>query len=483
MGDFDQKNNQEENFAELFEAYEKRLDNEVRVGEKIKVKVISIGRDTVFVDTGTRAEGVVDRKDLINDQGELQCKVDDALELFVVSLAHNEVRLARTLKNRGGDASVLADAYRAHLPVEGRVKEQCKGGFHVEIFHKRAFCPISQIDLYPSDDKDQYIGQTYQFQITQYDERGRNIVVSRRRFLEVEKDKAKVRVMERIANGQNVFEGRVTRLAPFGAFVEIDLGIEGMIHISELSWSRVEKPDEVVGIGQTVRVKAISAEEVGDNLKVGLSLKALAEEPWQQVSSRFNVGDLVSGKVKKCAKFGAFVELMPGIEGLIPLSEMSYTARVAKAEDVVRPGEIVSVMIKDIKADDKRMTLSLRDAEGDPWAQVPQRYAPGTRVEGRVEKKEKFGFLVNLEPGITGLIPRSELNNAFEPEAFEKMKAGDPVGVIVMSFDLAARKISLSVGDASADQEWQSYDQRSNSQSSMGTLGEKLKLALDSKKK
>lgn len=472
---------QEESFAELFESYSSGMSEDIQVGDKISGKVISIGTNAVFMDTGTKMDGVVDREELLTEEGELSCAVGDVLELYVVAANESEIRLSKAMSGIGG-LNMLMDAQKGAIPVEGKVLSTCKGGFNVEVIKRRAFCPISQMDIQYVEQADLYVGQTYQFLIKRVEEKGRNIVVSRRDLLEKEQEKARKEFFETL-NEDTILTGRVTRLMPYGAFVELIPGVEGMVHISELSWSRLEKPEDLVKPGDEVRVciLKITAGEKAGQQKISLSVKQVSQNPWETVADRLEAGAKVQGKVTRCMKFGAFVEIEAGVEGLVHISEMSYTKRVIHPEDEVKPGQTVWVMIKEIDLPNKRISLSIRDAVGDPWADVEEKFSIGQSVQGTLEKKESFGYFVNLEPGVTGLLPLSKIKASENASAIERAKVGDALTVTIESLQVNQRKISLGTGDAKVEEDWRRFTDTGGS--SLGSLGEKLQRALKQKQK
>ncbi|EFK05483.1 putative ribosomal protein S1 [delta proteobacterium NaphS2] len=473
----------EESFADLFEAYDKNVSDDVRVGDKISGEIISIGRDAVFVDTGTRIDGVVEKAELLNDEGELDCKVGDVLELYAVSVKGGEIRLSKSVAG-GGGLEILQDAYEESIPVEGKVKSLNKGGFDVLLGNRRAFCPISQMDIHYVEKPEDYVGEAFEFLITDFEESGRNIVLSRRKLLEKAVQKARKSFLENLVVGSEL-TGRVTKLMPFGAFVELTPGVEGMVHISELGWSRVEKPSDVLQVGETVMVKVlgVAPDEKSKQMKISLSIKQTADDPWLSVTDRFKEGDVVEGKVSRCAPFGAFVEIEPGIEGLVHISEMSYRKRVLKAEDVVSPGDLIQVLIKEIDSSRQRISLSMRDVEGDPWAGIAGKYGKGQPVEGTVEKHENFGIFVSLEPGVSALLPKSRIRESSSPGRIEKARPGDTIPVVIENVNVEERKISVGPGDAQDEGEWRRFVPGRDQNQGMGSLGEKLKQALAAKKK
>jgi len=477
-----EKEPEEESFADLFESYSAGMKDDLKVGDKITARIISIGKNSIFLDTGTKVDGVVEPAELLDKDGNLPYHEGDAIDLYVISQNEHEVRLSKAISGVGG-IELLQDAYANAIPVEGKVSATCKGGFHVEILQRRTFCPISQMDVNFVETPESYVGQTFQFLIIQFEERGRNIVVSRRKLLAKAIEKEKTAFLSTLNKG-DLLDGRVTRLMPYGVFVELTPGVEGMVHISELSWSRVEKPEDVVQVNDTVSVKVV---DIGENdkknqKKIALSMKQVSGDPWDTVTDKIHPGDKVNGKVTRCLDFGAFVEIAPGIEGLVHVSEMSYIKRIIKPDDMVKPGETISVLVKELDPKARRISLSLRAAEGDPWQEVPDKFRVGQVITGTLEKKEKFGYFISLAPGITGLLPKSKISAAEKPAVIEALKVGDPLTVTVEAIRLPERKISLASGDAADEGSWKSFAQ-AKTQEPSGELAEKLRQAMADKNK
>ncbi|PID73792.1 MAG: 30S ribosomal protein S1 [Desulfobacterales bacterium] len=446
-----------EDFASMFAAYSETLNDDIQLGDRVKGEIIKVGIDSVFISTGSKIDGAVDKSELMDENGDFPFNEGDSLELYVVGFSENEVRLSRAMSGQGG-LDAIADAYHGEVPVEGTVKEQIKGGFQVEVMKQRAFCPVSQMDTRYVDMPEDYVGHTYQFLISRFEEKGRNIVVNRRELLAREQEAGRKEFLESVTAG-DILEGRVTSIMPYGAFVELAPGVEGMCHISELSWSRVGNPRDVVSKGDTVTVQILDIKpgRQEGQVKISLSIRQAGGDPWTTVDTDFRVGDKVPGKVTRLAGFGAFVELVPGVEGLIHISEMSYTRRVNRPGDVVTPGQTVTIMIKDIDTGKRRISLSLRDAGDDPWTGVEDRYPVGAAVSGTVEKMERFGMFIQLEPGVTGLIPKSRLARAEKPGELEKLPPGAPVTVMVEEIQTEARKITLSPADMKDEDDWRKY--------------------------
>jgi small subunit ribosomal protein S1 len=473
----------EESFADLFESYMGEMKDDLRVGEQITGEIIAIGDENVFVNTGTKIDGVASKSELMDKDGSFGHKVGDVLTLYVVSKDDSEIRLSRAMTAESG-IDQLYEAFRSKIPVQGKVTETCKGGFRVSMAGKTAFCPVSQMDAVYVETPENYVGSDFEFLITRIEERGRNIVVSRREFLERQMAEQRQEFLKNNFPG-DVVEGRITRIMPYGAFVELIPGVEGMVHISEISWSRLEKPEDAVSSGDPVRVKILEikeSEKPGQQGRISLSIKQAAGDPWQEITEKFSIGDKTQGIVTRCADFGAFVEISPGVEGLVHISEITYRKRVLRAEDEVSPGQHVAVMIKSIDPENRRISLSMKDAEGDPWIDIENRYKPGDKIVGTVEKKESFGYFVAIEPGIVGLLPVSKINAAPNAREIESCKTDDPISVIIESINLSDRKISLAPADSADKEDWKTYKKTSTSGGSMGDLGEKLRQAMKNKK-
>ncbi len=468
--------NTEPSFADLLESYSSKITRSIEVGNKISGRIISIGKDSVFLDTGTQIDGVAHRADLLNSNGEFPYAIGDVVELYVVSAKEDEILLSKAISG-SGDNTLLNEAYHNAIPVNGKVIEQCKGGFHVDIHHTRAFCPVSQMDISYIENPETFIGQSFDFLILQFEERGRNIVVSRRELLKQDMENTKCLFLEKLSVGA-VCTGRVARIMPYGAFVELIPGLTGLVPISEISWSHIEKPEDVLKADDTLQVivTAIQPRPESDP-KIALSIKQVLDNPWDHISDQFHVGDRVKGKITRLAPFGAFVELAPGIDGLVHLSEISYTQRVNRPEDFLQTGDEVYVLIKEIDLLKKRVSLSIKDAEGDPWMDVSEKYKTGQTLEGMLQKKEKWGYIVTLEPGVVGILPLSKIRSSGQPAAMESLKPGRAMTVVIDEIKPEERRITLRL-DAPEDDNWQQYSPQ-KSLRSVGTLGDKLQQAID----
>ena len=469
--------NEEENFADLLADYEKEVDTSLGKGDRIKGEIIAISNETVFIDIGSKIDGAVDKSELRDEEGNFSYSVGDEVELYIISASESEIILSRSLSG-AENVDMLIDAQASRIPVAGKVTGVIKGGFSVEISKKRAFCPVSQMDVRYVETPEDYVGQTFEFLINRVENHGKNIVVSRRELLEQEIREGRDAFMATLEVG-GVYEGKVRKLMDFGAFVELYPGVDGLVHVSEMSWSRIDKPREFLKEGEAVTVCLLKREtdEKSGQERLSLSMRQVSGNPWDNIADKFRAGDKVVGTATRCAAFGVFVELTPGIEGLVHISEMSYTKHVTRPSDMIAPGDTVSVMIKEIDLDKKRISLSMKDAAGDPWKDAENLLVKGKVVTGTLERKEPFGYFITLAPGITGLLPKSKINQYHDPAAVDKIKPGEPVSVIVESINTADRKVSLELSDKSGRDDWRSFSKPAEG-GGLGSLGEKLQAAL-----
>ncbi len=417
---------------------------EIAPGDRIKGTVITVGEKFVFVEIGSsKIEGVANREDYQSEEGELEVAPGDELEFYVLSTSADEIRLGKKLGGREGAMEAIEQAHATGVPIQGRVVDTNKGGYEVEIAGVRAFCPISQIELGYTEEPQVHVGATYRFRVEKVDEGGRNVVVSRSALLEEEQAARRQETLESLKEGA-VVTGKVTRVVDFGAFVDIG-GVEGLVHVSELAHGYFDKPKDVVSEGDTVEVKILNIEQQRNgDLRIGLSRKATEGNPWDEVNKKFSVGQHVEGEVVRLAPFGAFVEISPGVDGLVHVSEMSWKEHVKHPRDVVSPGDRIMVEIQDIDMARQRISLSMKGVEGDPWDSAAERYPTGSEVTGTVENVEDFGAFVRLDSGITALIPRSEMELPSGVTPHRKYAVGSEATVRVLNVDSAARKMALT---------------------------------------
>ncbi|MBQ9452459.1 MAG: 30S ribosomal protein S1 [Desulfovibrio sp.] len=473
-----------EDFAAMLAAHE-AVAPSLQQGQKVTGTVISIAGDNVFVDVGFKLDGIMDRKDILDAEGKESVVVGDSVEAWVVGVSSGEIRLSRSMSGSG--IAALEDARDAALPVDGRITNVCKGGYTVDVMGKAAFCPGSQIGIYGVDDPTSLIGRCLQFLIIRVENHGRNVVVSHRALLEREHKENLEKVLEQIKPGDNV-EGKITRIAPFGVFVELAPSVEGMIHLSELSWSHVTNVDAAVSMGEVVRVKVLAIDrDAKGRVRISLSRKQAEGDPWEHVGDHLVAGSVVQGKVVRLVPFGAFVELLPGVEGLAHISELSWAKHITKPEDVLNVGENLTVKIKDIDLQTRRISLSVRDAEGDPWQDVERLFPVGSTVSGTVESIGRYGMFVALAPGVTGLLPDAVIKSSKTGKQYSVMDKGDTVTLTVQKLDIAARRISLApegmdVLDTDDDNAWKQHSRVGVTQETgMTVMAQALQKALQKK--
>jgi small subunit ribosomal protein S1 len=461
-----------EDFAALFAAAQGRTALEL--GQVVKGRVIQIGAENVFVDVGGKGEAWIERAELVDEEGKLKVGIGDEVQATVVSVG-DEVRLSHRLRQGAHAREALAMAAETGVPVEGRVAAVIKGGYEVTVGGLRAFCPFSQMDLRRVDAAEEYVGRVLEFRVTTYGERGRNIVLSRRRLLEEQAAKAGEETRKKVIPGA-VLSGTVAGLAEFGAFVDLG-GVQGLIPVSEISHSRIGRPSDRLRIGDAVTVKVLRADESG---KISLSLKALEGDPWAAVAGRLRERQVVRGRAARATEFGIFVELLPGVDGLLHVSEIPRSRQGALREAAAAGAEI-TVMIVTLDVDKRRVGLALAPDDAAPGDQVTATVAVGAVMLGTVERIESYGVFVRLGPGQTGLIPNAELGTARGADPRKAFAVGAEVKVLVLAIEEGGRRIRLSHAQALAHEERaeaQAYLDSAKKGGGFGmTLGERLKQA------
>ncbi len=469
---------QSEDFAAMFEAsvQAKRLEQ----GELVEGRIVAIGPEVALVDVGQKGEAVMDIAELKNADGEFEVAVGSLVKAMVVSTSGG-LTLSRRLAGAAASDRQFEAAFQNGLPVEGKVEREVKGGYEVRIGRRRAFCPISQIDVRGASTST-HAGQIYQFRIIEFKEDGANIVVSRRALLEDEQRENAVKIREKIAPGA-IMTGRITSVREFGAFVDLGAGVQGLLHVSEMAWSRVSDPAEIVKAGDKITVKVLRVDE--EKKKISLSWKQLSADPWSRVPEVYKVGQVRPGRVTRVAEFGAFVELEPGIEALAHASTFEPTGRSEGWAGQVTPGMNATFEILTIDPVQKRIGVALvQEAWGSTAAPTGARpdIVPGARLTGKVERHEKFGVFIFLAPGRSGVIPLSETGIAKEGDLRRAFPVGADVEVIVLEADPSGRRIRLSAKavmearEAEEVREWQ--ENNAPPAEGLGTFAEKLRSAL-----
>jgi small subunit ribosomal protein S1 len=474
----------DEDFAAMFEASLKA--KRVEKGQTIEGTIVAIGPEVAFVNVGGKGEAMIEIDELKDGEGDLEVAVGDRIHAVVVS-TEGGLTLSRRLARGAATLRQLEEAFHSGLPVEGRVERAVKGGYEVRIARQRAFCPFSQIDIVRTDPST-HEGQVYAFRIIEYKEGGRNLVVSRRALLEEEQRANAAEVRRTIVAGA-VLTGRVASVREFGAFVDLGGGVQCLLHVSEMGWSRVSDPSQVVKPGEAITVKVL---RVDDNpVKISLGLKQLSADPWSRVQATYEIGQVLTGRVTRLVEFGAFVELEPGIEGLAHVSTFAPTGHSKGWSRSVAVGTTAAFEILSVDLEKKRIGLALVEegpAGAAGAAPAHSELVPGVRLTGKVERHEKFGVFVFLAPGRTGLIPLSETGIAREGDVAKAFPIGADIEVVVLEVDPSGRRIRLSrkaVLDAREAEEVREYTERADvtSPEGFGSLADKLRGALKPREK
>jgi small subunit ribosomal protein S1 len=474
----------DEDFAAMFEASTQA--RRVETGQTVEGTIVAIGPEVAFVDVGGKGEATVEIAELKDADGNLEVAVGDRIQALVVSTTGG-LTLSRRLVRGAATDRQLEDAFRAGLPVQGKVEREVKGGYEVRIARQRGFCPFSQIDIMRTEPS-AHLGRVYEFRIIEYKDGGKNLIVSRRALLEDAQRAGAAEIRRSIVAGA-IMAGRVTSVREFGAFVDLGAGVQGLLHVSEMGWSRVADTSQVVKAGDEITVKVLRVDE--DKQKISLGLKQLTDDPWARVHTTYEVGQVRTGRVTRLADFGAFVELEPGIEGLAHASTFAPTGRPEGWSTLVAPGMTASFEILGIDLEKKRIGVALvPDGSARPGGTAPSQFeiVPGARLTGKVGRHEKFGVFVFLAPGRTGLIPMSETGVAREADVARAFPVGADVQVAVLEVDPAGRRIRLSVKaiqDAREADEVREYAERPDAAPAegFGSLADKLRGALKPREK
>ena len=409
-------------------------------------RVVKVSPSEVLVDIGYKSEGVVPANEF-KDLSTVQ--VGDPLEVLIIDLEDESGMCAlskiRAEKRRKWENVVLNCAEGS--VVTGEIRGRVKGGLIVDI-GVDAFLPGSQVDLLPSRNPDELVGQSLDFKIIKINKERQNVVLSRRELMEDRRREAKGRLLTELKPGQ-VRRGTVKNLTEFGAFVDLG-GMDGLLHITDMSWGRLTHPSEAVASGQEIEVVVLDVDV--EKERISLGLKQLSANPWEGVEGRFPVGSRVRGKVTNLAAYGAFVELEEGIEGLVHVSELSWTKRIAKASDVLKVGDMVEAVVLGVNPSEQRISLGIRQTESNPWDAVPERYPIGSRIRGKVRNFTNFGAFVELEEGVDGMVHVSDMSwtrKVNHPS--EVLKKGEEVECVVLDINPSEQRISLGLKQAQED--------------------------------
>ena len=418
-------------------AYDQTLSKIVE-GEVVEGEVTAINKREVVVTIGGKSEGVIAAPEFRYNP---ELKVGDKVEVYVESAEDKKGQLvishkkARALKSWDR----VNEAYESGEIVKGYVKTRTKGGMIVDVFGIEAFLPGSQIDIKPIRDYDLYVDQTIDFKIVKINQEFRNVVVSHKALLEAEQEAKRAELISKLEKGQ-VLEGVVKNITNYGVFVDLG-GVDGLIHITDLSWGRINHPEEVVALDQTIKVVVLDFNE--QQKRIALGLKQLTPHPWESLDADLKVGDTVSGKVVLIADYGAFVEVKPGVEGLIHVSEMSWSPRLHSAQEFLKVGDEVQAQILTLDRESRKMSLGLKQLTPNPWESIREKYPVGSTHKATVRNVTNFGVFAELEDGVEGLVHISDLSWNKIKHPSEMVASGDVIDVQILDFDEVNHKLSL----------------------------------------
>jgi small subunit ribosomal protein S1 len=443
---YDEDEISSDEFEAMMEMYNGTLAS-IEEGEIVKSRVLEIRENLVVLDIGFKSEGTIPLEEF-KDMPEL--KVGDEVEVLLEHLEDSEGSVV--LSKKKADFMRVWErirvAYESDQPVTGTLVKKIKGGVVVDLMGVDAFLPGSQIALRRVPNIDELLGHTYDFKIIKLNKRRRNIVVSRRVILETERAGKREKLMKELAKDQ-VRKGVVKNITDFGAFIDLG-GVDGLLHITDMSWGRISHPSEMVQIGMELEIKVLDID--WERERISLGLKQLQAYPWKDVADKFPVGTRVSGKVVSITNYGAFIELEPGIEGLVHISEMSWTRNVRHPSKLVSIGEAIDAVVLKVDSAEEKISLGMKQTEQDPWMVLPLKYPVGTRLNGKVRNLTSFGAFVEIEPGIDGLIHISDMSWTKRVQhPSEVVKKGDAVDVVILNIDAENKRISLGLKQASED--------------------------------
>ena len=423
--------------AKVAEAYEKTL-TKVAEGEVVEGTVTAIGKREVVVNIGYKSEGVIMAPEFRYNP---ELKVGDKVEVFVETAEDRKGQLVLSHKKARALRSwdMVNEAFNNNEIVKGYVKTRTKGGMIVDIFGIEAFLPGSQIDVKPIRDYDQFVDTTMDFKIVKINQEFRNVVVSHKALIEAELEQQKSEIISKLEKGQ-VLEGTVKNITSYGVFVDLG-GVDGLIHITDLSWGRINHPEEVVKLDEKIRVVILDFDE--SKKRIALGLKQLTVHPWDALDPNLKVGDKVKGKVVLIADYGAFVEIEPGVEGLIHVSEMSWSPRLRIAQDFLKVGDEVEAQILTLDREEKKMSLGLKQLVPNPWENIREKYPVGSKHTATVRNITNFGVFAELEEGIEGLVHISDISWTKIKHPSEFVQPGEKIDVVILDFDEENHKLSL----------------------------------------
>ena len=438
------------NFESALEDYLSTDFGDLEEGTIVKGEIVRVDDDNVLVDVNFKSEGQIPTAEFRDAEGNLVVKVGDRVDVFVARKNEQEgtITLSFEKAKRMQLFDQLEDVQEKNGVIKGRIMRRIKGGYTVDLGGVEAFLPGSHVDLRPVPDMDALVNQEYEFRVLKINRRRSNVIVSRRVLLEEERDTKRQDLLQTLAEGQ-VVTGKAKNITEYGVFVDLG-GLDGLLHITDMSWKRIRHPREMVTLGQDLELKVLSFDK--DNQKVSLGLKQLVPDPWQDITARFPEASRHNGKVTNLVDYGAFVELEPGVEGLVHISEMSWTRKLRHPSQMVRQGDEVEVVILGVDPEKKRISLGMKQIKPNPWELVGEKYPEGTILEGVIKNITEFGMFIGIEDGIDGLIHVSDISwtkKIRHPN--ELFKVGDTVQAKVLTVDQESEKFTLGIKQLTED--------------------------------
>ena len=438
-----------ESFAELFEASQTNLAK-LKVGSIVIGTVVEVRSDVVVINAGLKSEGIVPIEQFRNDDGTLTVAVGDEVKVALDAIENGfgETVLSREKAKRSMVWDELEEALEANATITGRISGKVKGGFTVDIKDVRGFLPGSLVDVRPVRDSAYLEGKELEFKLIKLDRKRNNIVVSRRAVVESEHSEEREQLMEKLVEGA-ILKGVVKNLTDYGAFVDLG-GIDGLLHITDMAWKRVRHPSEVVEVGAELDVRVLKYDK--ERNRVSLGLKQLGEDPWDNIARRYPSNSRVFGKVSNVTDYGAFVEIEPGVEGLVHVSEMDWTNKNVNPGKIVQVGDEVQVMVLDVDEERRRISLGMKQVSSNPWETFAAIHKKGDKVEGQIKSITDFGIFIGLDGGIDGLVHLSDISwNTTGEDVVRNYKKGDTLEAVVLAVDPERERISLGVKQMEQD--------------------------------
>ena len=451
MADKETGHENEMSFESALENYLNPDFGDLEEGSITKGEIVRVDDDNVLVDVNFKSEGQIPASEFRDAAGNMTVSVGDRVDAYVVRKNEMEgtITLSFEKAKRMQVFDQLEDVQENNRVIKGHIVRRIKGGYTVDIGGVEAFLPGSHVDLRPVPDMDALVNQEFEFRVLKINRRRSNVIVSRRVLLEEERDSKRQDLLRTLEEGQ-IVHGKAKNITEYGVFVDLG-GLDGLLHITDMSWKRIRHPKEMITMGQDLTLKVLSFDR--ENNKVSLGLKQLVPDPWQDISARFPEGSRHNGKVTNLVDYGAFVELEPGVEGLVHISEMSWTRKLRHPSQMVHTGDEVEVVILGVDGEKKRISLGMKQVRPNPWELVAEKYPEGTILEGVIKNITEFGLFVEVEEGIEGLVHVSELSNKKIKSPAELYKEGQEIQAKVIHVSAEERRLGLSIKQIKVDED------------------------------